>query len=154
MLYWLNSSVNFEENSEKFLALWGREKRRKAFEMADLGVVHPSSSYRSSRRSASLCCNRVSDYYPSGGRQGTNGAFTYSRGSGGRGQLHLLHPATRQQRHLQAEQVGRQAAGRLGDAEAHPGEDNTGPSSCCGWHSWREGGRDHTYPCCLAILSR
>lgn len=49
-----------------------------------------------------------------------------------RGQLHILHPAARQQRHLQAEQVGRQAAGRLGDVEVHPGEDKTRESSCCG----------------------
>lgn len=49
-----------------------------------------------------------------------------------RGQLHILHPAARQQRHLQAEQVGRQAAGRLADVEVHPGEDRTRESSCCG----------------------
>lgn len=42
-----------------------------------------------------------------------------------RGQRHILHPAARQQRHLQAEQVRRQAAGRRGDVEVHPGEDKT-----------------------------
>lgn len=54
-----------------------------------------------------------------------NAAFTYNRTSGVRGQRHTLHPAARQQRHLQAEQVGRQAAGRHGDVEVHPGEDKT-----------------------------
>lgn len=50
-----------------------------------------------------------------------------------RGQRHVLHPAARQQRHLQAEQVGRQAAGRRGDVEVHPGEDKTGNPAAAGW---------------------
>ena len=35
----------------------------------------------------------------------------------------FLHPAARQQHHLQVEQVGRQVAGGLGDVEAHSGEE-------------------------------
>lgn len=91
-----------------------------------------SSSYLSSCRSCSLRCNRVSDYHLSCKLHGTNDAFTYNRGSAAPGHVHILHPATRQQRHLQVEQVSRQEAARLGGVEAHPGRNTHGESSCQG----------------------
>lgn len=63
------------------------------------------------------------------------------------GHLHILHLATRQQHHLQVEQVGLQEAARPGGVEGHPGRDKH-------WNpAAGNEGNNQTYPCCVAILS-
>lgn len=64
-----------------------------------------------------------------------------------KGHLHILHPATWQQRHLQVEQVSLQVAARPGGVEAHPGRDKHGNPAA------RSEGNNKIYPWFLAILS-
>lgn len=112
-----------------------------------------SFPYLSSWRKDSLGCKTTSFTITQtkNGWNTINGRCTYDGGSSVRGHLHVLHPATRQQHHLQVEQVCRQVACGLGDVKAHSG----GGQTCCDCTSkFTNDSKIKLYPCCLAIISR
>lgn len=81
---------------------------------------------------------------------------SYKRGSSVLGNLHVLHPSTWQQHHLQVEQVSCQVACGLSGVKSHPRGDimcGGGKMSCCSIDNNIIIQKIKLYPCFLAIIS-